>query len=136
MRTSEHGTTASAGTDAPGHGLSIDPASALAPYEQLRGAVVEAVRAGRLAPGAKLPTVRGLADELGLAVNTVAKAYKALEADGVIEGRGRNGTFVAGHGDAAEQALQAAAAEYAALAGRLGVEASDALAVVRTALGA
>ncbi len=122
-------------TDASGLGLSIDPAAAAAPYEQLRVAVVEAVRAGRLAPGSKLPTVRGLADELGLAVNTVAKAYKALEADGVIDGRGRNGTFVAEHGDPAERALQAAAAEYAALARRLGAEASDALLIVRAALG-
>lgn len=121
--------------DASALGLAIDPASAVAPYEQLRAAVVDAVGAGRLAPGAKLPTVRGLADELGIAVNTVAKAYKALEADAVIEGRGRNGTFVAEHGDPAERALQAAAAEYAALARRLGAEASDAHAIVRAALG-
>lgn len=123
------------GTDASGLGLSIDPTSAVAPYEQLHGAIVASVRDGRLAPGAKLPTVRGLAEDLGLAVNTVAKAYKALEADAVIEGRGRNGTFVAEHGDAAERALQSAASEYAALAARLGVQASDAVAIVRTALG-
>ena len=79
--------------------------------------------------------MRGLADELGLAVNTVAKAYKALEADGVIEGRGRNGTFVAEHGDEAERQLQRAAADYAALANRLGIEASTARAIVSTALG-
>lgn len=121
--------------DASGLALAIDASSAAPPYEQLHSAVVDAVREGRLAPGAKLPTVRGLADELGLAVNTVAKAYKALEADGVIEGRGRNGTFVAEHGDPAERALQSAAADYAALARRLGVEASAAAAIVRTALG-
>ncbi|HEY1104583.1 MAG TPA: GntR family transcriptional regulator [Agromyces sp.] len=116
--------------------LELDPASSLPPYEQLHAAVVEAVRSGRAAPGTKLPTVRALAEELGLAVNTVAKAYKALEADGVIEGRGRNGTFVAEHGDPAERALQAAAADYAALAKRLGVEASAARAIVGTALDA
>ncbi|UOQ90786.1 GntR family transcriptional regulator [Agromyces endophyticus] len=116
--------------------LELDPASSLPPYEQLHAAVVDAVRSGRAAPGTKLPTVRALAEELGLAVNTVAKAYKALEADGVIEGRGRNGTFVAEHGDPAERALQAAAADYAALAKRLGVEASAARAIVGTALDA
>jgi len=121
--------------DASTLGLTIDPASADAPYEQLRGAIVEAVRTGRIAPGTRLPTVRACAEELGLAVNTVAKAYKALEADGVIEGRGRKGTFVAEHGDPAEQALQAAAADYASLARRFGAEAS-ALAIVTAALRA
>ncbi|MFF2273656.1 GntR family transcriptional regulator [Agromyces sp. NPDC058136] len=122
--------------DATGFGLSIDPASAVPPFEQLRGAVIAAVADGRLAPGSKLPTVRGLADELGLAVNTVAKAYKALEADGVLEGRGRNGTFVAEHGDPGERRLQQAAADYAALSRRLGVEASAARAIVNAALDA
>ncbi|MGW9630067.1 GntR family transcriptional regulator [Agromyces sp. NPDC055520] len=120
--------------DASGLGLSIDASSAAAPFEQLHAAVVDAVRSGRIAPGARLPTVRALAERLDLAANTVAKAYKALEADGVIEGRGRNGTFVAEHGDPGERALQLAAADYAALAGRLGVEASAALAIVGTAL--
>lgn len=122
--------------DASALGLTIDPSAAAPPYEQLHAAVVAAVAAGQLAPGSKLPTVRGLAERLGLAVNTVAKAYKALEADGVIEGRGRNGTFVAEHGDAAERTLQSAAADYAALARRLGVGASDAKAIVSAALDA
>ncbi|MFF2494084.1 GntR family transcriptional regulator [Agromyces sp. NPDC058064] len=122
--------------DASNLSLSIDLAAAAAPYEQLQRAVVAAVANGQLAPGSKLPTVRGLAEQLGLAVNTVAKAYKALEADGVIEGRGRNGTFVAEHGDPGERRLQQAAADYAALARRLGVEASDAKAIVSAALDA
>ncbi|MFF2277648.1 GntR family transcriptional regulator [Agromyces sp. NPDC058126] len=116
--------------------LELDPASSLPPSEQLHGAVVAAIADGGLAPGSKLPTVRALAEQLGLAVNTVAKAYKALEADGVVEGRGRNGTFVAEHGDPAERALQTAAADYAALARRLGVGASDARAIVVAALDA
>ncbi|MFE6964726.1 GntR family transcriptional regulator [Agromyces sp. NPDC057679] len=121
--------------DATSLGLSIDASAAVPPYEQLHGAVVDAVRSGRVAPGTRLPTVRGLAEELGLAVNTVAKAYKALEADGVIEGRGRNGTFVAEHGEPAERALQVAAADYAALARRLGVEPAAAREIVHAALG-
>ncbi|WP_136708302.1 GntR family transcriptional regulator [Agromyces sp. H66] len=115
--------------------FTIDPGASDPPYEQLRTQVVEAVRDGRLAVGAKLPTVRALAEEIGLAVNTVAKAYRALEADAVIETRGRNGTFVAEHGDPAERRLQRAAADYAALARRLGVEASEARAIVDAALG-
>ncbi|WP_086700479.1 SpoIIE family protein phosphatase [Streptomyces tricolor] len=71
------------------------------PYEQVRAQISEQARSGALPVGYRLPTVRGLAESLGLAVNTVAKAYRALETDGVIETRGRNGTFVAAAGSAA-----------------------------------
>jgi len=74
--------------------LTLDAASSLPPYEQLRSRVAAGVHDGSLPAGARLPTVRSLAGQLGLAVNTVAKAYRALEADGVIETRGRAGTFV------------------------------------------
>jgi DNA-binding transcriptional regulator YhcF (GntR family) len=107
--------------------FTVDGASGTPPSEQLRMQVVDAVRDGRLAAGAKLPTVRGLADELGLAVNTVAKAYKQLEADGVVEGRGRAGTFVSTAGDPVEQALQVAASAFADAAARLGVPTDAAL---------
>lgn len=120
----------------PGAGLSltIDPDAATAPFEQLRAAVVDAVQSGRLAPGDRLPTVRALAEQLGLATNTVAKAYRALEGDGVIETRGRNGTVIAEHGDAGRRALQRAAADFAALARRVGVDADEARAIVDAAL--
>ncbi|MGO3148170.1 MAG: GntR family transcriptional regulator [Leucobacter sp.] len=72
----------------------IDPAASLPPFRQLHEAVVSAIAAGELVPGAKLPTVRALAQELSLATNTVASAYRTLEAAGVVEGRGRAGTFV------------------------------------------
>ena len=58
-------------------------------------AIEARIRRGSLAPGERLPTVRALASELGLAANTVAKAYRRLEEDGLIEGRGRSGTYVA-----------------------------------------
>ena len=112
----------------------VDPEASAPPFEQVRAQVVAAVHEGALTPGEKLPTVRALATELGLAVNTVAKAYRALEQDAVIETRGRSGTFVAPQGDAAQQNLQQAAAEYAALARRLGVPADAALAHVTAAL--
>lgn len=75
--------------------FTIDPTSSIAPFEQLRAQVVAGAASGALPAGSSLPTVRGLAAELGLAVNTVAKAYRALESDGVIETRGRSGSFVA-----------------------------------------
>lgn len=87
-----------------------------------------------LPQGSKLPTVRALADELGLAVNTVAKAYRELEADGIIETRGRNGSFVSLSSDAAERTLQQDAAAYAARASGLGVEPARALEFIRNAL--
>lgn len=81
--------------------LTIDPAAAAAPFEQVRTQIADQARDGGLPVGYKLPTVRGLAEELGLAANTVAKAYRALETDGVIETRGRNGSFIAAAGEAA-----------------------------------
>jgi DNA-binding transcriptional regulator YhcF (GntR family) len=93
--------------------LTLDAASAVPPYEQLRSRVAAGVHHGSLPAGARLPTVRRLAEDLGLAVNTVAKAYRALEADGVIETRGRAGTFVS------SAALSAPPADVAALADEL-----------------
>ncbi|MCP3822557.1 GntR family transcriptional regulator [Streptomyces sp. A3M-1-3] len=116
--------------------ISIDPAAGTAPYEQLRTQIAGQARSGRLPVGYKLPTVRGLAEELGLAANTVAKAYRALESDGVIETRGRNGTFVAAAGDAAEREAAAAAQAYAERAVRLGLGRDAARAAVEEALRA
>ncbi|MEU0394153.1 GntR family transcriptional regulator [Streptomyces sp. NPDC006208] len=114
----------------------IDTDSATAPYEQLRAQVSSQARSGRLPVGHKLPTVRGLAEELGLAANTVAKAYRALESDGVVETRGRNGTFIAAAGDAAARELAAAAQAFAERAQRLGVPQSAALAAAQEAVRA
>jgi DNA-binding transcriptional regulator YhcF (GntR family) len=106
------------------------------PYEQVRAQISAQARSGELPVGYRLPTVRGLAEALGLAANTVAKAYRALEADGVIETRGRNGTFVAAAGTAAERELASAARSYAERARRLGTGQEAALAAVREALRA
>ncbi|MEU3608189.1 GntR family transcriptional regulator [Streptomyces sp. NPDC035033] len=116
--------------------IAVDHQSTTAPYEQLRAQISERARSGRLPVGYKLPTVRGLAEQLGLAANTVAKAYKALEADGVIETRGRHGTFVAAAGDAASRRAASAAAQYAEEAYRLGLTRDEAEAAVRDALRA
>ncbi|MEO3975416.1 GntR family transcriptional regulator [Streptomyces sp. CAU 1734] len=114
----------------------LDPDSATAPFEQLRAQISEQARSGALPTGYRLPTVRGLAEELGLAANTVAKAYRALEADGVVETRGRNGTVVAAAGDAAARELAAAAESFAVRARRLGLPESAAAEAARAALRA
>ncbi|TCO42203.1 DNA-binding transcriptional regulator YhcF (GntR family) [Kribbella antiqua] len=74
--------------------ISVDPVGITPPYEQVRAQIEALIRAGELARGTRLPTVRQLSLDLGLAVNTVARAYKELEADRLVETRGRNGTFV------------------------------------------
>ena len=107
-----------------------------APYEQVRAQIAEQARSGALPVGYRLPTVRGLAESLGLAANTVAKAYRALEADGVIETRGRNGTFVAAAGPAAEREAAVAARPTPSGSLRLGLTEDEALAAVRDALRA
>ncbi|MBV9022828.1 MAG: GntR family transcriptional regulator [Streptomycetaceae bacterium] len=116
--------------------ITVDPASAIPPFEQLREQIAGQARSGALPVGYRMPTVRGLAGQLGLAANTVAKAYRVLEVDGVIETRGRNGTFIAAAGDAAARQAAAAAAEYAHRAHRLGLDRSSALAAVEEALRA
>lgn len=75
--------------------LDIDYTSAVPPYEQVRAGVAAMIADGRLAPGAHLPTIRQLAADLGLAVNTVARSYRELEAAGLVVSRVRHGTTVA-----------------------------------------
>jgi DNA-binding transcriptional regulator YhcF (GntR family) len=73
-----------------------------------------------------LPTVRELAGKLGLAVNTVARAYRELESAGMLETRGRFGTFVA-RADPADTAMAAAAEAYLDVARSLGLGKAEAL---------
>ena len=75
--------------------IRIDPASALPPYEQIRHQVRTMTTTGVLPVGARLPTIRQLSKDLGVAGGTVARAYRELEADGVIVTKGRHGSFVA-----------------------------------------
>ncbi len=76
--------------------LEIDPRSPLAPFEQVRQQVTALVLGGGLARGDRLPSIRQLANDLGLAGGTVARAYRELEADGVVTTHGRHGTVIAG----------------------------------------
>jgi DNA-binding transcriptional regulator YhcF (GntR family) len=114
--------------------LVIDPDSGVAPYEQLRTQVEAAVRSGALQPGTRLPTVRRLADDLGIAPNTVARSYRELERDGIIQTRGRNGSVIAAPTDVtpAEDAARA----FALRTLELGLAPAEALAMVQRALDA
>ena len=66
------------------------------PYRQVRRAIAAGIASGEIAVGEKLPSVRALAAQLGLAANTAAKVYKELEEAGLVQTRGRNGTVVTG----------------------------------------
>jgi DNA-binding transcriptional regulator YhcF (GntR family) len=116
--------------------IAIDSRSATPPYEQLRAQFMDEVTSGALAAGTRIPTVRKLAEDLGLAPNTVARAYRELEADGFIETRGRNGSFVSAQGDAAERQAQQAARAYADRIQKLGIARATALGYVTAALDA
>jgi DNA-binding transcriptional regulator YhcF (GntR family) len=110
--------------------------AAEAPYERLRDALLAEMRNGTRAAGSRLPTVRGLAEELGVAPGTVARAYKELEAAGAIETRGRGGTFVAWSPDAGERRVQELTAQLVAAARENGVPPERVRAALDAALGA
>jgi GntR family transcriptional regulator len=78
--------------------ISIDIDAPAPPFAQLIAQVKAAVQSGRLKPGEPLPSIRQLANDLALNLKTVAKAYRLLERDAVIQTRGYRGSFV--HPDA------------------------------------
>ncbi len=116
--------------------ITIDQRSPVPPYEQLRSQLARRIHDRVLPVGTRLPTVRRLAADLGLAVNTVARAYRELEDAGLVEGRGRAGTFVAVAGEHARERAGKAAMEYAVTATGLGVEPDEAVRMVQAALRA
>ncbi|MEH3078609.1 MAG: winged helix-turn-helix domain-containing protein [Quadrisphaera sp.] len=121
-----------------GLGVRLDRAAgAPAPWQQVHDQVVAAVDGGRLVPGDRLPTVRALAEELGVAAGTVARAYRALEASDVVSTASRAGTVVrdrtAQRGDAAARAAAASLAREAVAAG---LDDDAALSLLRGALAA
>lgn len=74
--------------------ISIDLTSGAPPYEQIREQLAGLIHARALQPGDRLPVVRALAADLGIAPNTVARAYRELASDGLISTRRRTGTEV------------------------------------------
>ncbi len=77
-----------------------NPASGIPIYLQLMEQVKHAIETGALRPGEQLPGIRALAEELVINPNTVAKVYRELEHQGVIELRHGAGAFVSGNGPA------------------------------------
>ena len=86
-------------TNAPDHVtpllLGVDPDQDIAPFQQIADQLREFIERGRLSPGDALPTVRQLAIDLGVAPNTVARAYTELQDAGWLTSEGRRGTRVA-----------------------------------------
>lgn len=111
----------------------VDAGSGLAPWRQVRDQITRLITRGALAPGTRLPPIRQLARDLGVASGTIARVYRELEAGGwVTTGRAR-GTVVA---DAVplsdpDTPLRAAAAEFVAAARDAGADEETAVAVVR-----
>jgi DNA-binding transcriptional regulator YhcF (GntR family) len=107
--------------------ITVDPVGLTPPYEQVRSQIEALIRAGELARGTRLPTVRQLSLDVGLAVNTVARAYKELEADHLVETRGRNGTFVlASRSQIDDEATRTAAVTFARAARKAGLSLAEA----------
>jgi GntR family transcriptional regulator len=119
--------------------LLVDPDSPVPPYEQIRGQVTTMIASGVLMDGQRLPAIRQLANDLGLAGGTVARAYRELERDGHIVTRGRHGTFVApprekGASRNRRRQLAEAAGAFAVQAAQLGADPQEALTLARKAL--
>lgn len=95
--------------------ITTDDTAAVPVYEQIRSQIAGAILAGSLSRGDRLPPARTLADNLGIAVNTVIRAYRELAAAGLIASRRRHGTVV--------DSAQLAPAEVVAAATRLALRA-------------
>ena len=74
--------------------ITVDSTSAVPPYEQIRQQIRLMIAHGTLTSGQRLPTIAQLANDLGLATGTVARAYRELEADGLVRSARRTGTFI------------------------------------------
>jgi GntR family transcriptional regulator len=118
--------------------IRLDPSSSVPVGEQLRRRLESLILSGSLGAGERVPTVRSLARSHHLAPGTVAKAYRRLESEGLLIGRGRLGTFVTeelpDRPTDAEDLLGRAAQAYARRARQLGFDPSQALRRVRTEL--
>ncbi len=84
--------------------IDVDPRSGVPIYVQIVDQVRHAVEVGGIGPGERLPTVRGLAEELAIAPNTIVKAYGELQRAGFVESRPGVGTVVSeGVGEVARE---------------------------------
>jgi len=119
--------------------ISIRTSSDVPIHRQIADGLRMSVAAGRLAPGDDIPSVRALATRLGVNPNTVARAYRELERDGVVVTRRGAGTFVARRsGPGAERAVRRAvedrAAELVTVALQGGLQRKEIIDIVRREL--
>ncbi|MFQ1003715.1 GntR family transcriptional regulator [Modestobacter sp. SSW1-42] len=116
--------------------VTVDLASPTPPYEQIRAQIAAAIDSGQLDEGTRLPSMRALAADLGVAIGTVARAYRELEGAGLVASRRRLGTVVAAPSVPAADAgdVRQAAAELASRAHRAGMSEETALSLLRAAL--
>lgn len=114
--------------------LAVDPD--LAPFQQIMEQFRSLIERGELRPGESLPTVRQLAGDLGVAPNTVARAYAELQEEGWLTSEGRRGTRVASNLPASEKPtrasrLQEAIAQFLATLARRGYSETEIAAALR-----
>ncbi|MGZ4716299.1 MAG: GntR family transcriptional regulator [Acidimicrobiales bacterium] len=117
--------------------LQVDTSSPVPPYEQIRAQLQTMVTSGALPEGTRLPPIRQLAGDLGLATNTVGRAYHELELEGLVETRCRHGTVVRSRQTMAaperQVVVEQAAEAFALEAQHHGAGLDEALAAVRQA---
>ena len=116
----------------------LDPGSGVATYLQLVQQVHDALRLGLLAPGDRLPTAQQVVAKLAINPNTVLKAYRDLEREGLVQGRPGQGTFVIGSlpgtDPAAQRQVLAAMTDLLRSARRAGLGPDDIESIYRTAV--
>lgn len=100
--------------------------------DQIRDQIRGLVATGQLSAGARLPSVRQLAGDLGIAPGTVAKAYRALEAEGILTTRVGSGTRVAQTAPATPDQVLDAARRLAAVARSADVDVDEAVVILRS----
>ena len=112
----------------------VDAASGLAPWRQVHDQLTRLINSGALPAGTRLPTIRQLARDLGLAPGTVARTYHELELAGLVHTGRARGTVVAETAAIdPNAALRGLARDYVAAASALGIDAATAAAAVRAA---
>lgn len=109
----------------------LDVSSGLAPWWQIHHQLTHLISGGTLAPGTRLPTIRQLARDLGVAAGTVARAYRELESARLVATARGKGTIVASSPQALrDPELAASARAYARDAGLLGADLDTAVAAL------
>ncbi|MEZ5227216.1 MAG: GntR family transcriptional regulator [Acidimicrobiales bacterium] len=104
----------------------LDDTSQVPPWQQLVDQIGDLIAGGTMPIGHRLPAIRQLARDLDLAPGTVARSYRELEATGVIETRGRHGSFVLRAPERRDDRVGAVIAAAAEQLQRLGVTADEA----------